>query len=179
MKPTTSDRFEDMFRENYAAVRAYALRRAPGDIVQDVVAETFLVAWRRVRRLSPTTCSPGSTGLRRLVLANQLRSMRRSAALEHRLSASAVAGSHDTGEGIDDALSPFAPALALLSPRDREALTLVAWHGLSGARAARAAGCSRGAFAVRLHRARARLATELSSLHTPVAAVDPDSLEVG
>ena len=37
-----------MFRENYAAVRAYALRRAPRDVVQDVVAETFLVAWRRL-----------------------------------------------------------------------------------------------------------------------------------
>jgi RNA polymerase sigma-70 factor (ECF subfamily) len=41
---------------------------------------------------------------------------------------------------------------------------LVAWHGLTGARAARAAGCSRAAFAVRLHRARARLAAELDSL---------------
>jgi hypothetical protein len=44
--PTRSERFESVFRENYALVRAYALRRAPRSIVQDVVAETFLVAWR-------------------------------------------------------------------------------------------------------------------------------------
>jgi DNA-directed RNA polymerase specialized sigma24 family protein len=69
-------------------------------------------------------------------------------------------------------------ALARLSDRDREALMLVAWHGLSGARAARAAGCSRAAFAVRLRRARARLAAELGSLEPPAAAVKTDSLEV-
>ena len=38
---------------------------------------------------------------------------------------------------------------------------LVAWHGLSTARAARAAGCTRTAFGVRLHRARRRLAAQL------------------
>lgn len=54
---------------------------------------------------------------------------------------------------------------------------LVAWHGLSGARAARAAGCSHAAFAVRLHRARARLAAELAALE-PVAVPQVDSLEV-
>ena len=55
---------------------------------------------------------------------------------------------------------------------------LVAWHGLSGARAARAAGCTRAAFAVRLHRARSRLAAQLLSLELPAAPVNADSLEV-
>jgi RNA polymerase sigma-70 factor (ECF subfamily) len=36
-------------------------------------------------------------------------------------------------------------------------LTLVAWHGLAAPDAARVLGCSRAAFAVRLHRARRRL----------------------
>jgi RNA polymerase sigma-70 factor (ECF subfamily) len=53
---------------------------------------------------------------------------------------------------------------------------LVAWHGLSGARAARAAGCSRAAFAVRLHRARARLAAEVAALE-PNTIPDIGSLE--
>lgn len=66
-------------------------------------------------------------------------------------------------------------ALHRLSERDREALMLVAWHGLSGERAARAAGCTRAAFAVRLHRARARLAAQLESLDAP----DPSSCPNG
>jgi RNA polymerase sigma-70 factor (ECF subfamily) len=48
-----------------------------------------------------------------------------------------------------------------LSENDREAIRLVAWEGLSNADAARAAGCSGPAFAVRLSRARARLARAL------------------
>jgi RNA polymerase sigma factor (sigma-70 family) len=175
--PTRTDRFEGVFRENYAAVRAYALRRAPADIVQDVVAETFLVAWRRLDDV-PDDALPWLYGVARRVLANQLRSMRRGAALEDRLAgAAAVEAARDPGETVGDAEIVRA-ALARLSDRDREALTLIGWHGLSGARAARAAGCTRAAFAVRLHRARARLAAELSSLETSTVALKTDSLEV-
>jgi RNA polymerase sigma-70 factor (ECF subfamily) len=55
----------------------------------------------------------------------------------------------------------LAVAFASLRPADREVLVLVAWDGLDPARAARALGCSRGTFAVRLHRARRRLAAAL------------------
>jgi RNA polymerase sigma-70 factor, ECF subfamily len=48
VRPTRDEKFEGLFRENYAAVRAYALRRASPELAQDVVAETFLVAWRRL-----------------------------------------------------------------------------------------------------------------------------------
>jgi RNA polymerase sigma-70 factor (ECF subfamily) len=48
-----------------------------------------------------------------------------------------------------------------LSEPDREALRLVAWERLSLADAARAAGVSRPAFAMRVHRARRRLAARL------------------
>ena len=37
MKPTRHDRFEPLFRANYAAVRRYAQRRAPADVVYHVV----------------------------------------------------------------------------------------------------------------------------------------------
>ena len=48
MEPTRGERFEGMFRANYPLVRAYALRRAAPDAAQDAVADTFLVAWRRL-----------------------------------------------------------------------------------------------------------------------------------
>jgi hypothetical protein len=44
--------------------------------------------------------------------------------------------------------------------------------------AARAVGCTRGAFAVRLHRARGRLAAGLAALERPVPTVTTSSLEV-
>jgi RNA polymerase sigma factor (sigma-70 family) len=177
VKPGRDERFERLFRENYAAVRAYALRRPPGDVAQDLVADTFLVAWRRIDDV-PGDALPWLYGIARRVLANERRSAGRRAALEQRLAtAGAAAGSGDAGESLGDA-ELVRTALAGLSDRHREALMLVAWQGLSRARAARAAGCSAATFAVRLHRARARLAAELASLEPPPGnRVETRSLE--
>jgi DNA-directed RNA polymerase specialized sigma24 family protein len=73
VEPTLEERFEGLFRQNYAAVRAYALRRAPHDVAQDVAAETFLVAWRRLDDV-PDDALPWLYGVARRVLANQRRS---------------------------------------------------------------------------------------------------------
>ncbi|HEX4114888.1 MAG TPA: sigma factor [Solirubrobacteraceae bacterium] len=43
--------FEDVFNGCYDAVHRYAARRVASEAVQDVVAETFLVAWRRYDEL--------------------------------------------------------------------------------------------------------------------------------
>jgi len=41
-------RFERLFRDHHVAVVAYVRRRAPQEAVDDIVGETFLVAWRRL-----------------------------------------------------------------------------------------------------------------------------------
>jgi RNA polymerase sigma-70 factor, ECF subfamily len=167
-----------MFRECYPPVRAYALRRAAPDAAQDVVADTFLVAWRRLEDV-PDDALPWLYGVARRVLANQRRSAGRSAALERRVAgAAAPGGSGDVGEHVADA-ELLRLALGRVPEKGREALMLVAWDGLSGVRAARAAGCSKAAFAVRLHRARARLAAELAALDAGGAVeIEDTSLEV-
>jgi RNA polymerase sigma-70 factor, ECF subfamily len=176
VETTRDQRFERLFRASYAPVRAYALRRAPRETAQDVVAETFLVAWRRLDDV-PDDALPWLFGVARKVLANQRRSADRGAALEQRVAASEPSPpSTDPADHLGDS-EIVRTALGRLSERHREALMLVAWHGLSGARAARAAGCTHGAFALRLHRARARLSAELSALESPAVA-QPKSMEV-
>jgi RNA polymerase sigma factor (sigma-70 family) len=172
-----AERFEALFRESYPRVRAYALRRAAPDVAQDAVAETFLVAWRRLDDV-PEDALPWLLATARRVLANQRRSAARGVALEHRLTGSVgTSVAADLGDSVADA-DLVRIALGRLSERSREALMLVAWEGLDGARAAHAAGCSRAAFAVRLHRARAQLAGELASLEAPpVPSPEPRSLE--
>jgi RNA polymerase sigma-70 factor (ECF subfamily) len=177
--PTREQRFEGLFRENYGVIRAYALRRTTPEAAKDVVAETFLVAWRRLDDI-PADALPWLYGVARRVLANQRRSASRGAALERRLAGAATAASppdpHETAS--DSELVRL--ALERLPASSREALLLVAWDGLSSARAARAAGCSRATFAVRLHRARVRLATELAALEpSATPEFEPRSLEVG
>jgi RNA polymerase sigma-70 factor (ECF subfamily) len=54
-------------------------------------------------------------------------------------------------------------ALAALSPRDRELLLLMAWEGLSTARAARVLGIRANTCSARLSRARRRFARALSA----------------
>ena len=54
-------------------------------------------------------------------------------------------------------------ALAALSERDREIVTLTAWEGLTPKQIAVVTGTSANVVRVRLHRARARLKRELDS----------------
>lgn len=176
MELTRAERFERLFRDTYREVRAYALRRAPAEVAQDVAAETFLVAWRRLEDV-PDDALPWLFGVARRVLANERRSAGRGAALERQLvDMASRARPGDPAEAIDDA-ELMRAALARLPEGDREVLMLVAWQGLSNARAARVVGCTRAAFAVRLHRARARLRAEVHQLETAPGGVGAATAE--
>jgi RNA polymerase sigma-70 factor, ECF subfamily len=156
--------FERMFGATYAEVRGYVGRRAPRAEVEDVLAEVYLVAWRRFDSVVGDPL-PWLYGIARRVLANQLRSERRRGALLDRLR---DGGGQDPGWVAPDGLrSELAVAIAALSPSEREALLLTAWEGLSSERGARAAGCSGSAFRVRLHRARRHLKAELAAQRRP------------
>lgn len=157
------ERFERLFDQHYRAVSAYALRRAvPGD-ADDVVAETFLVVWRRLEDV-PAEARPWLLGVARRVLANQRRAAGRRAALTARIGDAAPEAAEPP------AARPTLRALALLSEGDREVLLLRAWEGLSTDEAARALRCSRTAAKVRLHRARRRLRTALEQVEAEPAA---------
>ena len=44
---SAQERFARIFRKHYPSVRSYVSRRAAAELVDDILAETFLVAWRR------------------------------------------------------------------------------------------------------------------------------------
>lgn len=155
-------RLEQVFDAHEGQVRAYATRRLQSSAdVEDVVSETFAIAWRRLDVL-PDESLPWLYATARRVIANHHRGSRRRAALAQ--AAADVARTRADGDKTE-----ILEALATLSEPDREALLLVAWEGLSHARAARVLGCSTAAFAARHRRARLRLAKRLwgSSGMTP------------
>jgi RNA polymerase sigma factor (sigma-70 family) len=138
---------------------AYVRRRAPDELVDDVVAETFLVAWRRVDRV-PAEPLPWLFGVARNVIATQLRSAARRRRLDLRLRDSRSSnGGADKGQEIE---GPLTTALAHLPAKDREALMLVAWEGLSPRQAAAALGEASTTFRARLYRARRRIKGHLA-----------------
>jgi DNA-directed RNA polymerase specialized sigma24 family protein len=151
-------RFEDLFDRYHWPVRAYVRRRASPAAVDDVVAETFLVAWRRLDAVGDDPL-PWLLGVARRQLANHHRADRRRGALLDRLRSGAPAGPRwDAPAGMSP---PLTAAITALSDREREALLLVAWEDLDPTRAAQVVGCSAAAFRVRLHRARRRVAAAL------------------
>jgi RNA polymerase sigma-70 factor (ECF subfamily) len=160
-----ASRFEAMFRVNYARVLAYALRRTEDrGNAEEVAAETFLIAWRRLDAV-PEEPLPWLLGTARRVLANQRRSLRRR-------SPNGLRASVDLGNVPQPGPLPFeriaekeglVSAFAALGDRDREVLSLTAWDGLEAREAAKVMGCTTPVFSVRLHRARRRLLKELES----------------
>ena len=152
-------RFDALFDEHYASVRAYVTRRSgTAGVVDDVLSETFLVAWRRIDSV-PVDGLPWLLGVARRVLANQRRSEARRGALVDRLAGVVSRGA--VAEPAGEAFGELGDAIAALSPRQREALLLVAWEGLDPQRAARVVGCAPAAFRARLYRARRVLAARL------------------
>lgn len=152
--------FERLFAENYAAVRAYALRRVSPDSVADVVQETFLVAWRRPQEV-PANALPWLLAVARRIVLREWRSSSRREALTTRI-ASATAR-EQRSSGREDANADVLAAVERLPPNDREVLALVYWDGLSASEAATVLGCTQTALRVRLHRARRRLSASLAT----------------
>lgn len=157
-------RFEALFREHHRAVHAYARRRVPPEAVDDVVSEAFLVVWRRLDEV-PEPPLPWLLTVARNVIGTE----RRGAARRQRLWLKAQRGhadGYDPGqlELVDGRVSV---ALARLNERDREALTLVAWDGLTPAQAAAVLGEPSTRFRQRLHRAARRLRDQLATEPDP------------
>ena len=154
--------FDALFTAYRSRVLAYALRRSaePGD-AEDVVAETFAVAWRKLDAI-PDDPLPWLYAVARRVLANQRRGSGRRERLLSRLRVTDVATPWQLGEDRD---GPVFAALATLSPADQEVLRLVAWEGLHNPEIADVLGITTNAVAIRLHRARARFAAALGTGH--------------
>jgi RNA polymerase sigma-70 factor, ECF subfamily len=150
--PAPEEHFNRLWQEHAPAVLRYARRRVDDEQADEVVAETFVVAWRRLAEI-PTAELPWLFGVARRVSANIRRSDQRRHALQDRMAEQARFFAPAEPRPATSVLA----ALAELPDDDRELMMLLAWDGLTRHEAAAALGCSRGTLAVRLHRARRRL----------------------
>jgi RNA polymerase sigma-70 factor (ECF subfamily) len=166
-------RFDRLYAEHLRSVLAYAVRRAGDEQdAADVVAETFLVAWRRLDDVpaGPDACL-WLYGVARRVLANQHRAGRRRRRLADRLGRDLVPALQTASLPVRDA-PPIRAALSRLDAGDQEILRLAAWEELTPQAIASVLGITAIAARSRLHRARNRLRTALIQ-ETEVSDLNP------
>lgn len=152
---TNRQRFERLYSHYHPYVRAYAARRVAQSTVDDVVADCFLVAWRRLEDV-PDDGLPWLYRTAAHIIGTNYRTAQRWTRLHDRLAA----------EPTDHPVDPvhhlvvrdeIAAALRCLAADDRELIMLADWEGLGTPDIAVTLAVKPGTVRVRLHRARGRL----------------------
>lgn len=154
--------FRRIFEAFFDDLVRFVQRRVDEATVDDIVAETFLVAWRRFAELPAEAADvrPWLFAVARRTLANTYRGRGRAHDLVLRIAAQPPRDEYDDAATVAYRVD-LARAFERLGPRDQEALALVAWDGLSPSEAAQVLDISTSAFSVRLSRARRRLREHL------------------
>jgi RNA polymerase sigma factor (sigma-70 family) len=174
--------FIELFERYADDVHRYALRRLGADAADDVMAETFTVAFAQRGRfdLSRVDARPWLFS----IATNLIRGQRRAELRRWRAMARAGVAPDEEREAdrvaarltAQGARGQLAAALASLSPDQRDALLLYAWTELNYEQIAEALGVPTGTVRSRLHRARGGLRDELRllrDLHADASPVAP------
>ncbi|MEV5749593.1 RNA polymerase sigma factor [Actinoallomurus sp. NPDC052308] len=154
--------FGELFRRHAPRLHAYAKRRLGPTLADDVVSETFAIAFRR--RESFDGRSEFSAWLWGIASKLISRHHRQETRMYRAFARTGVDPAEDgVTESADDrmaaaALGPhLAKALAALGAQDRNALLLLAWGELSYAEIAATLDLPLGTVKAKIHRARKKL----------------------
>lgn len=167
--PNREQDFRSLYEEVYPDLLRFVQRRADLDQADDIVAEAFLVVWRRLDEVPQTDDKARAWifGIARNTLLNHHRGVRRRRALGVRL---ATATTQPDRDGVsEEAISQvdLARAWRCLPESQQEVLALEILDGLNSRQAAVVLGISPVAFRLRLSRARRALQAHLDGLSSP------------
>lgn len=153
-------RFEELYRVTYPDIVAYCRRRLPPDTVDDVVATTFLVAWRRIEDVLDADSSLAWLyGVAYKIVGNHIRGRNRLRALRDKALRQPPQRIISTEHAVElsDELHQALAALDSLTPRDREVIRLAAFENLSLGEIVQVIGGTPASARSQLYRARKRL----------------------
>jgi RNA polymerase sigma factor (sigma-70 family) len=162
--------FAILYDRHAATLHRYVARRLGEGVADDIVADTFLSAFRKRASFDPgasTDARPWLYGIAANLIGKHTRSEVRMLRAYARTGADPVltqqATSDDAFSRVDSATAQrdLARALATLAKGDREVLFLIAWADLSYAEVATALGIPVGTVRSRLNRARTRVRAAL------------------
>jgi RNA polymerase sigma-70 factor (ECF subfamily) len=174
-----------VFEATYPDLVRFVQRRVHPTHAEDIVADAFLVAWRRFDELPADTGDARAWlfGIAQRTLLNGQRGDRRRQALTIRIAdATVVAQGGEAWQGSDSELVArrldLAAAWCRLTSVHQEALSLAVWDGLTGPQAAMVLGISPVAFRLRLTRAR-RALRRYADLAPAQTSPEPAALREG
>lgn len=144
------DGFEALYRAQYEAVHRFATRRLSGPGVDDIVASTFELAWRKLPDDHPQPVGWLIRTASNLVKAELRRQARERRALRD---VDLIHAPDDESSELDT----LDRLLGQLPHAQREILRLAYWDGLTAAQIAVVLGCSEQAAWKRISRAKAAL----------------------
>jgi RNA polymerase sigma factor (sigma-70 family) len=162
------ERFAAIFDRHAAHIQRYLARRLGQHVADDLVAETFLVAFGKRDRYDRTRSDarPWLYG----IATNLVRRHQREEVREYQLRA--TIGPEPDQDGHADRVAAqvtaaamhrmLAAALAALTEGDRDVLLLIAWEGLTYEEVAEALGIPVGTVRSRLNRARRQVRAALT-----------------
>lgn len=157
--------FAELFDRHAGAVGRYAARRLGADAGEDVLSETFLVAFARRSAFDTSWESslPWLFGIASRLIrkhrAREAKHLRSSIASAHREDHVSYGDLETTIARLDAELSTreLAPQIASLSQKDRETLLLYAWGDMTYEQVAQALGVPVGTIRSRMNRVRSKL----------------------
>jgi len=158
--------FTAIYEDHYLAVRQFSSWQCEPSELDDVVADVFLVAWRRFGELEAEWARPWLFGVARNVLRSRQRSVRRASAFVNQLVALRPASATDLEAGelsIED-VELIKAGLKALPADDQEIVILSTWYEMTAAELAVALSITKNNATVRLHRARTRFRTIIAGL---------------
>lgn len=158
------ERFGSLYDAHRAALGAYCSRRLPVDVVDDVLAEIFLTAWRRIDEIPTESELLWLYRVARNVVANQRRGFARRVRLIARVLTLRSVPDLELGASPIAQDRWIVDALSTLSSSDQELIRLRAWEELTSAEIAVVLGITSAAVDMRLSRARRRLERALNSM---------------
>jgi RNA polymerase sigma factor (sigma-70 family) len=162
--------FEILFRRHAHDIQRYVVRRIGEDAADDLVAETFLLAFKQRDRydMSRTDARPWLYGIVTNLIGRHRRAEIRHYRALARTGVDPVAESFtdrvDAAVSADAVKQRLAAALAALPTAHRDTLLLVAWGDLSYEEVAVALRVSAGTVASRINRARSKLRQSLGDI---------------
>ncbi|WP_329519452.1 RNA polymerase sigma factor [Spirillospora sp. NBC_01491] len=171
--------FAEVFRRHAPDIKRYVVRRLGGDAAEDVVAETFMAAFRQRDRydLARPNARPWLYGIATNLMRRHVRTEVQQWRLLERTGTDPVTAPFT--DRSDERISAeatrrnLAGALAALPKGHRDALLLVVWGGLSYPEVAQALGVRVGTVRSRVNRARKKLRAELGGIN-PMAIVSEE-----